>query len=1054
MFARRSRSVRSLSARAGVVAAYVAAAITLSATAASAQVAKLVVTEDSTIPVIADSPLRMPTDVTVSGDGQLYVADGASDRIAIIDPASGRTSIVSEAEGRTLSRPVGVATDGRGRVWIADTGNARVIRLDGSGRPERTIDLNPLLATGRGAVTDLAVPGEGDTIWLVDNHGHRVIRFETASGTATTGGSLGEPVGRFHYPFLIAASTSDPPDFFVSDVLNGRIAIVSAKPEGVGACGEYGLDPGMLYRPKGVAVDRAGLVWAADSVMGVVQAFRADGRFVDVVRDSRGAVVRFDAPVGLAFDGEDRLLVVELTPGRVRRLQIRRESVEPTGSRPLDNRPSMAPRQPRDCTACHVEWIPPLGDGRASELIEPPPNTRERPAASRGEMCLSCHDGSVVDSRRRVWFEHGHATGVTPPAGMNVPKDLPLVAGALDCRTCHSAHSRGGSGHSIATAVFLRVDRHAGELCLKCHTDMSSGPASGMHPVAVTAEWPIPSEITAASSRLVHDDGAGACFACHQGHGSRTSHLLHDMPGDRLCLSCHEQTHPAAFVNLSPLPHPLSTRPGEAVAYPTATSADSGAPPDRLGCLSCHQMHHAVTASPLLTVGQGGSALCVSCHAEQKTLVGSVHDLRMSAPTERNARGQSCDDAGPCSACHAVHSVARAPAAAPGDAAGHCSSCHSPGGCAAAKSGQPFGHPTSVAADLLAGLATVTGARRPAGAAEEGSLNCISCHNPHGTAHPAFLGAAPDDLCATCHAAQAATLAGAHDFTDRPDLRNARSRTATEAGRCGFCHSVHAPHGGSLSVATASTPVTRDDGCIQCHGADRSAMAGALMPLMHPAGAAACADCHDPHGHSGRTGLMRVDRDGDRRSSCFGCHADTRGIDAGPHGAGMTGACASQLGACGPCHTAHAPAGSHDRGMWNVPLGTSLLSMAEGKCTGCHSVGGCARQVAYRAHPALPMVDQAVFHHVGGDQSQGSGMPLFALDGSRSSTGVIACATCHNPHGPPAGREVAEDPVLRRASKPMLRSFEPPNACTSCHGFDALQRYLHFHRRSAAAPNN
>ena len=46
-------------------------------------------------------------------------------------------------------------------------------------------------------------------------------------------------------------------------------------------------------------------------------------------------------------------------------------------------------------------------------------------------MCLGCHDGSVGDSRRTVWVEHGHLRGITPPDGMTVPKDLPLVDGTI-----------------------------------------------------------------------------------------------------------------------------------------------------------------------------------------------------------------------------------------------------------------------------------------------------------------------------------------------------------------------------------------------------------------------------------------------------------------------------------------------------------------------------------------------------------------------------------------------------------------------------------------------
>ena len=53
-----------------------------------------------------------------------------------------------------------------------------------------------------------------------------------------------------------------------------------------------------------------------------------------------------------------------------------------------------------------------------------------------------------------------------------------------------------------------------------------------------------------------------------------------------------------------------------------------------------------------------------------------------------------------------------------------------------------------------------------------------------------FLRNTPDELCGTCHV-EAKTLAGKHDFTDRPELKNAQGKTAADTGKCGFCHSVH-----------------------------------------------------------------------------------------------------------------------------------------------------------------------------------------------------------------------------------------------------------------------
>ena len=72
----------------------------------------------------------------------------------------------------------------------------------------------------------------------------------------------------------------------------------------------------------------------------------------------------------------------------------------------------------RGCAECHLQWIETFNQPRAVLLIERP----AEPVEALAQTCLSCHDGSTVDSRRRVWLEHGHKTGVVPPPTMKIPE--------------------------------------------------------------------------------------------------------------------------------------------------------------------------------------------------------------------------------------------------------------------------------------------------------------------------------------------------------------------------------------------------------------------------------------------------------------------------------------------------------------------------------------------------------------------------------------------------------------------------------------------------------
>ena len=76
-----------------------------------------------------------------------------------------------------------------------------------------------------------------------------------------------------------------------------------------------------MFRPKGVAVDKSDRVFITDSFMGCVQVFTDLGGFLGVVC-ADGARRDFTTPTGVAFDAENRMLVVEMRANRIRILKV------------------------------------------------------------------------------------------------------------------------------------------------------------------------------------------------------------------------------------------------------------------------------------------------------------------------------------------------------------------------------------------------------------------------------------------------------------------------------------------------------------------------------------------------------------------------------------------------------------------------------------------------------------------------------------------------------------------------------------------------------------
>lgn len=90
----------------------------------------------------AQARFQSPMGIAVGPDGRVYVADTFNDRIRVITPDGQVTTLAGgegpgffNAQGRQarLDTPTGLALDAAGRLWVADTGNGALRRIDPDG---------------------------------------------------------------------------------------------------------------------------------------------------------------------------------------------------------------------------------------------------------------------------------------------------------------------------------------------------------------------------------------------------------------------------------------------------------------------------------------------------------------------------------------------------------------------------------------------------------------------------------------------------------------------------------------------------------------------------------------------------------------------------------------------------------------------------------------------------------------------------------------------------------------------------------------------------------
>lgn len=258
-----------------------------------------------------------PTDVAVGKDNYIYIMDGVNNRVKVFDAqGSFKFSFGGKGTGKgKFNNPIGITTDSAGRVYVADTGNRRVQIFSFDGNFEHQIAMPAAKNTKARDPVDVAVDESLKRLYVVDNDNHQVLVFSNPGyKLLSTWGSEGPRATQFRYPFLIA--TGNNSSVFIVDVLNTRVQVwkQGKAPTSIGG---WGVDLGLFYRPKGVCVDKNGLVFVSDSVLGVIQTFSADGDFNAVLGTESGEVLKWETPLGITIDSRQRLYVVEMLPNRV-----------------------------------------------------------------------------------------------------------------------------------------------------------------------------------------------------------------------------------------------------------------------------------------------------------------------------------------------------------------------------------------------------------------------------------------------------------------------------------------------------------------------------------------------------------------------------------------------------------------------------------------------------------------------------------------------------------------------------------------------------------------
>ncbi len=252
---------------------------------------------------VLSSPGGMATD----SQGKVYLADTSHSKVWMMDSTqtvslfAGRGSSTytgdnGPAASATLSSPQAVATDLAGNVYIADTGNQAIRRVDavtgiittiaGGNGPGYSGDNGPATAAKFMAPSGLAVDPAGNI--YVSDSAAAVVREISTSGTITTFAGGGPPAAgngdggpatsaKLLAPYGLALDPAGA--LYIADTTAGLVRKVSGGTISTFAGSTIGGSVNLvgfggpatsakLHSPRAVAVDSAGLVYITDAYIG------------------------------------------------------------------------------------------------------------------------------------------------------------------------------------------------------------------------------------------------------------------------------------------------------------------------------------------------------------------------------------------------------------------------------------------------------------------------------------------------------------------------------------------------------------------------------------------------------------------------------------------------------------------------------------------------------------------------------------------------------------------------------------------------------------------
>jgi trimeric autotransporter adhesin len=316
-----------------------------------------------------NAQLNAPQGVAVDKSGNVYIADSQNNRVRVVTAAGvirtfAGTGLVSPGGPRTfndgapaaeglLHLPLGVAVDGSGNVYIADTGDNLIRKVDAEGIITTVAGDSYASYSGEGGnavdaelnkPADVAVDSSGN-LFIADTNNAAIRKVTTDGKIALLVGNLG--IGStgdggdalkasLIAPMAVAVDSAG--NIFIVENGSSKIRKVDSKNvittiAGTGVAGfsgdGSGADKAQLNSPTGVAVDGSGNVYIADSLnlrirkiaASTISTVAGNGVLSFSGDNGQATAAQLNGPQGVAVDAGGTVYIADTANHVVRRIR-------------------------------------------------------------------------------------------------------------------------------------------------------------------------------------------------------------------------------------------------------------------------------------------------------------------------------------------------------------------------------------------------------------------------------------------------------------------------------------------------------------------------------------------------------------------------------------------------------------------------------------------------------------------------------------------------------------------------------------------------------------